>query len=95
MRTIRLLTIACIGMAFPVLGGAASDAMTEATFPNLRADLPSNNMAETAVLEKFGEPMERITAVGNPPISRWKYSDYIVYYEWDRVIISVPADIGQ
>ncbi len=93
MRSIRLLTIACIGMAVPVLGSAASDAMTTAKFPNLRDELPPNNMVETTVLEKFGEPAQRIPPVGNPPISRWKYADYIVYYEWDRVIISVPLDL--
>ncbi|MDH3638604.1 MAG: hypothetical protein OES09_09085 [Gammaproteobacteria bacterium] len=92
MRTIGLLTLACIGMAFPLSGGAASDSMTEAVFPNIRSDLPPNNMAEKEVLEKFGEPSERIPAIGNPPIARWKYPDYVVYYEWDRVIISIPID---
>ena len=37
----------------------------------------------------FGEPNERIGAVGHPPITRWVYDRYIVYFEYDKVISSV------
>ncbi len=93
MRVIGFFMFVCIGISVPWTANAASDSMAEAVFPNLRSDLPPNNMSEQAVLEKFGEPAERIPPVGNPPISRWKYPEYIVYYEWDRVIIAVPYDL--
>jgi hypothetical protein len=51
-------------------------------------------MTQTAVHTKFGEPQEKLSAVGEPPISRWHYLDYTVYFERDRVIISVPKDVG-
>lgn len=55
---------------------------------------PRNNMTQAAVRKTFGDPQEEIPAVGIPPISRWRYADYIVYFEHDRVIISVPSDVG-
>jgi len=50
---------------------------------------PGNGMTASEVLARFGEPRQRIAPVGNPPISRWVYDAYIVYFERDRVITSV------
>jgi len=46
------------------------------------------------VLARYGEPAERIAAVGgdrpqHPPITRWVYGDFTVYFEHDKVIDSV------
>lgn len=38
---------------------------------------------------QWGEPSTKRSAVGDPPISRWEYTDYIVYFEYDRVIHAV------
>ncbi|HEX5514130.1 MAG TPA: hypothetical protein VFY81_07020 [Gammaproteobacteria bacterium] len=53
------------------------------------ADRPTRGMTMDAVASRFGEPAERIAAVGEPPISRWVYDGYIVYFEKDRVLHSV------
>lgn len=55
---------------------------------------PRNNMTRDAVQTEFGDPQEQLPAVGEPPISRWRYPDYTVYFERDRVIISVSNDVG-
>jgi hypothetical protein len=34
----------------------------------------------------YGEPTGVMDAVGDPPITRWVYPDYTVYFEYDRVI---------
>ena len=34
----------------------------------------------------YGEPASVMDAVGEPPITRWAYPDYTVYFEYDRVI---------
>ena len=52
-------------------------------------DLPSNGMTQAEVEQRFGRPAERRAAVGNPPITRWIYADYSVYFEYDIVIESV------
>ncbi len=51
--------------------------------------LPSRGMSMEAVLAAFGEPLEKAPAVGDPPITRWIYADYVVFFEYDRVIHSV------
>jgi hypothetical protein len=50
---------------------------------------PTNNMTMSQVREKFGEPKEELAPVGDPPITRWVYDGYTVYFEGNRVIHSV------
>jgi len=52
--------------------------------------LPRNGQTMEQVKSRFGDPEERVAPVGSPPISRWKYSDYTVYFEYDLVIHTVP-----
>lgn len=42
-----------------------------------------------SVLEHFGPPTRRHSEVGNPPISRWDYENFSVYFESGRVIHNV------
>ena len=51
--------------------------------------LPKNGQDKTAVEAKFGTPLEKLPAVGDPPISSWKYDTYSVYFEEDLVLYSV------
>lgn len=61
--------------------------------PEVDFPMPKNSMTTQVVRNKFGEPRQEMEAVGKPPITRWNYGDYIVYFEWDKVITSVPADL--
>jgi hypothetical protein len=51
--------------------------------------MPGRGMHMDQVEAKFGTPKEKIPAVGNPPISRWVYDNYTVYFERDIVLDSV------
>lgn len=42
-----------------------------------------------SVLRTWGEPLKRHAAVGQPPISRWDYLEFSVYFEHSHVISSV------
>lgn len=55
----------------------------------LGAELPTRGMSKATVANRFGEPQERVAAVGEPPISRWVYDGYIVYFEKDLVLHAV------
>jgi len=35
---------------------------------------------------RFGQPTSRVAAVGEPPITRWEYPGFIVYFEHDLVL---------
>ncbi len=50
---------------------------------------PHRYMSMNQVRGKFGEPVTVLPWVGEPPITRWVYDDYTVYFEHDRVIHSV------
>ena len=54
-----------------------------------RMDVPENGLKKTDVEARFGTPSVRHDAVGNPPISRWDYDDYYVYFEYDLVLHTV------
>jgi len=50
---------------------------------------PRRGMSMDAVQAKWGQPMAQRGAVGEPPISRWEYGDFIVFFEYQRVIHAV------
>jgi len=50
---------------------------------------PRSGMTAERVKEIFGEPRARGERIGNPPITRWVYKDFIVVFEGDHVINSV------
>jgi hypothetical protein len=51
--------------------------------------LPGRGMTMEQVEERFGNPAEKIERVGEPPITRWVYGSFTVYFEYDKVIHSV------
>ena len=53
---------------------------------------PARGMTMTQVASKFGAPVSKVAAVGNPPISRWEYPGFVVYFERDHVIHSVVSE---
>ena len=53
---------------------------------------PSRGMTMNEVSTKFGTPVNKVPAVGHPPISRWEYPGFVVYFENDHVIHSVVAN---
>jgi hypothetical protein len=52
---------------------------------------PARGMTMAQVASKFGDPVTKVPAVGNPPISRWEYPGFVVYFERDHVIHSVVS----
>ena len=52
---------------------------------------PSRGMTMSQVASKFGEPATKVPAIGKPPISRWEYPGFVVYFEHDHVIHSVVS----
>lgn len=54
-----------------------------------QVERPTRGMSKAAVASQFGEPKDKVAAVGKPPISRWVYDNYIVFFEKDRVLHSV------
>lgn len=52
--------------------------------------IPTRGMTMENVEANFGSPANKRAPIGDPPITRWEYSEFIVYFEYKRVIHSVP-----
>lgn len=50
---------------------------------------PQKGQNKEMVEAQFGSPIKRVTAVGEPPISKWVYQEFTVYFEHDIVLHSV------
>jgi hypothetical protein len=53
------------------------------------ADLPQRGSAMSTVEARFGVPRTKHEAVGTPPITRWDYESFSVYFEYQHVIHAV------
>ena len=53
---------------------------------------PSRGMTMGQVTSRFGDPVTKVPAVGKPPISRWEYPGFVVYFEGEHVIHSVVSE---
>ncbi|MFA5627914.1 MAG: hypothetical protein WCX90_05295 [Thiohalomonadaceae bacterium] len=54
--------------------------------------LPARGQHMKQVELHFGTPTNKLPAVGEPPITRWVYPGYTVYFEHQHVIHSVPKN---
>jgi hypothetical protein len=58
------------------------------------ANTPSSGMSMDSVEAKYGAPTKRVPAVGGasaqqPPITRWEYPGFVVFFENNHVIHTV------
>jgi hypothetical protein len=52
-------------------------------------ELPARGAAMATVEARFGVPRTKHAAVGKPPITRWDYGGYSVYFEHQHVVHAV------
>lgn len=71
--------------------------MADAPETRARAATPSRGTSMAQVERQFGAPAERFAAVGQPPITRWVYPDFVVFFEYSHVIhaVATPAAASQ
>lgn len=48
--------------------------------------MPARGMTMPQVEQYFGAPQQKIDAIGRPPISRWLYEGFVVFFEGHYVI---------
>ncbi len=53
------------------------------------ATMPRAGITMAEVEKVSGAPRAKHSAVGQPPITRWDYDGYSVYFEYDRVLHTV------
>jgi hypothetical protein len=82
-----------IGAVLALSGPAIADEL-QVPNPAASSDRPASGMSMQSVEAKYGVPSRRVPAVGGgtaaqPPITRWEYPGFVVYFENDRVIHTV------
>ncbi|HVS24075.1 MAG TPA: hypothetical protein VMU03_10165 [Gammaproteobacteria bacterium] len=65
-----------------LLDGIEADAQS-------KLERPKSGMTMASVEKTYGEPTQKHAAVGQPPITRWDYAGFSVYFEYDRVLHAV------
>ena len=57
--------------------------------------VPESGLSQEQVEARFGAPQAIIPPVGDPPITRWQYAQFTVYFEYNYVIHSVAKPLPQ
>jgi hypothetical protein len=65
------------------------DELTTPSAPMQQANWPARGTSMEKVEATYGAPTQRVAAVGEPPISRWEYPGFTVYFEHQLVIHTV------
>lgn len=83
----------CLGVA-PFAVPAHAESIRTKVAQEQTMNLPQRGMTMAQVERKFGAPERKLDTRGgdspkHPPIHRWEYGNYIVYFERDHVIHSV------
>ncbi len=89
MRSSRWILSALATIA--LTGPAMADELTMTPAPEASRDRPVRGMSMDKVEATYGAPSRRIPAVGEPPITRWEYPGFVVYFEYNRVIHAVAV----
>jgi hypothetical protein len=74
---------------FAVLTTGNADTLIIDSMQQGGAEQPSRGMSKKAVETTWGEPSVRRGGIGAPPISRWEYPGFVVYFEYDNVVHAV------
>jgi hypothetical protein len=91
----RGLTLTLGAVLFMLSGSVCADTLLldsiEAAPANNAQGIPrpSRGMSMETVKNRFGEPSQIHPQVGTPPITRWDYADYSVFFEYRHVLTSV------
>ncbi len=86
----KLRTFSLIALAFAAIGTANADTLKmSGAAAGSSESRPTRGMTQAGVESKYGSPVEIKAPVGDPPITRWEYQDFVVFFEYDKVIHAV------
>jgi hypothetical protein len=93
MKRITLSLILSLG-AFMALPCLADTLLIERVQAESGVNLPKRGASMAQVEAQFGAPQEKFAAVGGgsgstPPITRWQYQQFTVYFENSHVVSAV------
>jgi hypothetical protein len=88
-RTLKMSVVA-IGMVLATPAFCETLAVDgQVTIKPANVETPLRGSTMAAVEAKFGAPASKAGPVGNPPITRWYYPNFVVVFENDKVLHAV------
>ncbi|MFU8896359.1 MAG: hypothetical protein ACNA8J_08225 [Gammaproteobacteria bacterium] len=85
-KKLHALAIAALLAFIPV---ASADVLIIEKLEAAKMEMPSRGMTMDRVQNRFGAPRNITGPVGDPPITRWDYGDFVVVFEYRHVIHSI------
>ena len=88
MRVSAWLLASLLSASVPATADVLLLEAIESAPPNTASGVmrPRSGSSMAMVREGYGEPASIKGPIGDPPITRWIYDDFTVYFEFDRVI---------
>jgi len=88
-----VIAVACFGMTLAT--AQAQNLQMTGTQAASRAGVPPRGITKAQVEQRYGAPADRLPAVGQPPISRWVYPSFVVFFEGNIVVHAVAASASK
>ncbi len=88
-RMVLILLVASAAFLSPATALNADVLLIEEVRQAERMQLPVNGMSKDDVRSRYGAPAQTHAPVGDPPITRWDYEQWSVYFEYDLVLFTV------
>lgn len=98
-RTLPAVAATCI-LALAAAATARADVLLiERVSASPEHSMPRRGLSMAQVEAQFGAPLRKLAPVGgdrpqHPPITRWNYPAFSVYFEHDKVLDAVINDLG-
>jgi|KBSMisStaDraftv2_1062788.scaffolds.fasta_scaffold130703_2 hypothetical protein len=88
-RTLKMSVVAvALALAAPAFSETLAVDGQVAVKPS-GVETPQRGITMAAVEAKFGAPSNKSSPVGNPPITKWFYPNFVVVFENDKVLHAV------
>lgn len=78
-----------LALALATAGAHAQDNLSMPAPPAASNAGPDRGLTMAQVEQRYGAPSRKLDAIGQPPITRWVYPGFVVYFEYNLVIHSV------
>jgi hypothetical protein len=83
----------CLGLALST--AQAQNLQMTGTQAGSRVGVPTRGATMAQVEQQYGPPANRLAAVGQPPITRWIYPSFVVFFEGNMVIHAVAGSAAK
>ena len=85
---LALVLVVFAGFILP-LALSADVLLIEEVRQSDRMEVPDNGVTKADVRAQFGAAVNTYPPIGDPPITRWEYDRWSVYFEYDVVLFTV------